>query len=117
VSLVEVYNKKFWKQNKIPFVLVPSCIDCNTMLNNKHIFTLQERTEFIENKLLRKYEKEYTLWNEDEINQMGYSFQIMIRAKKEYLSIILERVRFAQERAINYDSFPIWTTDGMQDNA
>lgn len=78
------------------------------MLGAKLLFTLYERAQFIEDKLLSKYEKAHTLWSEEEIKELGYSLQTSVKASVEKSKMLLERARRAQERLLEFDSFPKW---------
>lgn len=108
INAVEEYSKEYWKREQIPFVTVWSCRNCNSVLGSKLLFSLYERTQYIEDKLLNKYDKAHTLWTDEEIKELGYSLQTSVKASIEKSKVLLHRARKAQERLLEYDSFPKW---------
>ncbi len=106
----EVLSSKLPK-DRPAFWLVKSCHNCNAILGSKYLPTVFERAKFITMRLEQKYETRSTLWSEADTAAMSYMFQKIIRAHQANNSLLLERVRHAQWRCTQYDSFPI--SDGL----
>jgi hypothetical protein len=106
LSVLDVSGPKYMRKNKIPLVLVRSCSSCNSMLNNKPFLTVLEATEWLRDKLEELYERSSALWTPKEIAELGYSLRTFIQHKQEQNYLLLNRVRFAQQRSIDYDMMP-----------
>lgn len=89
-----------WRRQGIKFLLLPACDECNRALGDKPYFTPAERAAFIEQRLTQVYERQATLWTEDEIREMSPQFQKSIRARRKQLVALLGRVRAAQWRVV-----------------
>jgi hypothetical protein len=106
LTWIEAMTVNEWLKAKIPLVKIHSCSDCNKVLGTKPIFTLYERAAYLEKDFLNKYEKQSTLWSNDEIKEMSYMFQLQIKGKIEKAKILLVRARNLQNRLSRPDSFP-----------
>jgi hypothetical protein len=106
LSWCEAKEHKWFKERKIGFYLVNSCSDCNRMLSNRALFTLQERAEFIRIRLERKTEK-IVIWSNDEIKEMSERFQKTIKARQQMQNTLLDRLRYSQEMQYRADDFPL----------
>ncbi len=94
-------------KRKYAFWKVGSCKHCNQLLGHRYLPTVFERSCFIARRLEEKYEQRSTLWSPDEAKEMGIHFQRMIAARQEQAKELLSRIRHAQWRSIQTDSFPI----------
>lgn len=58
---------------KWDFVEVPSCIECNSAIGAKKLWTVRERKQWIKEYLRKKYSRILRLpdWSEDEIDELG----------------------------------------------
>ena len=83
------------------FLLVPACCECNSLLGDRHLVSLDERVNFVFKRLSTKYERNFVLWPEPDIEEMSPMFQKTIRAKKRSLGLLLTRVRHAELCALN----------------
>lgn len=106
LSWIEAMTVNEWLKAKTPLVKIHSCYDCNKLLGSKPLFTVYERAAYLEKVLLNKYEKQSTLWSNDEIKEMSYMFQLQIKGKIEKAKMLLVRARNLQGRLINTASFP-----------
>jgi hypothetical protein len=106
LSWVETQDKKAWAKHGVRFVLLPACRHCNSLLGNRPLFRALERAQFIEQALLKRYDKEASLWAPDEIAEMSPEFQRVIAARRKKTNYLLVRVRHAQWRLLQYESFP-----------
>ena len=93
------------RQGRQLFALVPACTQCNGRLSDSPIFTIGERASYLERKLSNEYEKRFSLWSDDEASEMSYHFQVMIRARRDALSEMLNRIRALQLCAIHGDEW------------
>lgn len=109
LSSMEGLNTAELRRYGIPMLLIPACTDCNTMLGDRHLLTVAERLDYLENKLARELDKKFTLWSEDEINELGPSLQNVVRAKQRKLRDKVSRLRKIQERIVQPDTHPIYT--------
>ena len=82
---------------KTPMYLkVPACIECNTIGADTLQESFIERTEFIKDKLARKYARALSVpdWEEDEIQQLGKNLQSKVRAALARRAPQLERIEY-----------------------
>lgn len=82
----------------IELLRIPSCSDCNNILGDKPLFTPLERVQYIHEKLSAKYERGFTLWSDEELEEMSSDFQRVIKARRKKLSFLLERVKGSEWR-------------------
>ena len=87
-----------WKKAKISFLTVRCCKNCNSTLSDRGLFTPLSRVTWVRSKLETRYERESTLWSEEEIAEMSPQFQKSIRGRAALLRILIERIRAAQWR-------------------
>lgn len=106
LASIEGRSKNYWKKNKIKFLLVPSCTNCNSKLGNREFFSLYERCQYLESKLLSDYEKIHNNWTDEEIEELGYTLKVSVKAYVARSQILLERIRHIQDRMLNHESFP-----------
>ena len=88
------------------FYLVPCCTECNSLLSDKPLNTLFERTRYIEKRLMSRYERNHVLWTPSELAQMSRTMRVGIKAKLRKNEITLDRVRAVQKRLMTEESFP-----------
>lgn len=106
LSWLESQTTEAWARMGVPFVLISSCSDCNKRLGDRPMFTALERTEYLKAALEQRYEKESTLWSEDELAEMSSEFQRTIKARQAKTKELLVRARHAQWRVLQEESFP-----------
>jgi hypothetical protein len=97
---VDEFTPETLRKLNVPLLLIRACRDCNSILGDKPVITMLERTEYIEHKLQTRYEKKSNLWSESDIEEMSPMFQTTIRARQLLLKDLLARIRYAQERII-----------------
>ena len=100
LSAVDTRKTDDWRKDGFKFLKVRCCSACNSSLGPKWLFRPLDRAKYIEERLIRKYEREANLWSEEEIKEMGPEFQRTIRAKKKAAVLLLERLRAAQWRVL-----------------
>jgi hypothetical protein len=103
LSWMDTINHQKYKK-----VLLKCCSECNKLLSDKPLFTAWERVDFIENKLNDKLD-ECVLVEESwgEIDKMKDGLiKWKLTREKHRQEMLVARIRAAQQRLINYDSFP-----------
>jgi len=104
LSWVETRQQDAWRDAGVPFLTVPCCTPCNSLLGGRGLFTLKERVDYVEQRLSIKFDRETTLWSEDEIGEMSPSFQRTLRARQHAVDALAKRVQNAQARSIDYNA-------------
>jgi len=115
LHIVEYATPKELKAMKIPFVLIGSCFECNAMLGAKPLAVVHERLWFLYGRLTDKYEREATLWDDEEIAEMSPMFQKMIRARQIRQSILIDRIRKIEWRMAHSETHPDYKGKEVQD--
>ena len=100
LSWVETKKPARWRADGVHLLLVPACDDCNRRLGDRALFTPLERAEYVRSKLESIYDRQHTMWADDEIAEMGPEFQRTIKARRLQLVALLGRVRAAQWRCV-----------------
>ena len=65
---------------------IPCCLECNSLLHSTPTKTLYERLDLLKTKLRNKYKEEVKMcgvWDEEEIEDMGFSLKNMVKASIE----------------------------------
>lgn len=109
VPPISAFNKismDYYRKNKITFSLIPCCNQCNGKLGDKLFLTVGERLEFLERFYETELRKIKARWTEDEITQLGRGLVDYIRAKKDYETVLIHKIRAIQTRAIREDTHP-----------
>jgi hypothetical protein len=98
-------------KRKHAFWTVNSCKHCNAMLGGRYLPTIFDRSNFIVTRLEQKYETRATLWAPEELKEMSEMFQSMIIARQTQAKELLSRIRHAQWRVLQTDTFPLTDFD------
>ena len=106
ISLMDIMPYEKRKQDRIPAVTVACCQDCNGALSNRRLSTVDDRLLFLESYYDAKFKKQTAMWTEEEINGLGYSLQIMVRAKQEQLQRYIHKIRGIQRRHMMIETHP-----------
>jgi hypothetical protein len=83
------------------FILIPACHQCNRLLGSKHLFTPIERLFWLLDKYKYLYNKQYKGWTDDEIKEMGYSFQLLISQSIKESNQLIDKVRAIEANICN----------------
>jgi hypothetical protein len=78
-------------------VLIPACLECNSILSDLTTLTVCERTELVKNKLRNKYKKQlrsYALWTEEDIKELGPGLKPMVIASIKLAEETIERINY-----------------------
>lgn len=86
------FGADYFRKAEIPFVLVPACRECNSLLGNRELFTLAERHFFIKEAIAKHYKevlktKDFT---EDELDDMGEGLRSIVCASIALKKITLD---------------------------
>ena len=89
------YNRRPTKPVNRGGVTVDCCNECNSILSNKLLCTIEARAAELADCLEVRYRKELIapIWSEDELKELGPSLQNQIRAKQFLRDEVVERIR------------------------
>lgn len=95
---------------KIPIVTVPACKRCNAWLGDKPYHTIRQRKGYIATKLRQVFDRIMASpkWEDDEIEEMGFTFQGPLRTRENLREFGLRRIEWAES------SLP-WDLEGTSD--
>ena len=85
-------------KHNAPFIKVPCCSECNSLLNDKNIFSLDKRKEYIAETLEKRYKKfvKNPKWELEEIKELTGNLKKFIRNVSDYKSHIDKRIDWAK---------------------
>lgn len=106
VSWIESQQMEDWREQKIPFVTVNCCRACNAALGSRPLFTTQERTAFLLDKLNTLFDRRFVIWTDEELSELGHSLQGSARARMFETNHLAQRIRALQLRLIHEDTHP-----------
>ena len=102
LAWIETFDIDKYKNRGGEFLLYPSCARCNGWLGHKELFTYSERLPYLYERYAKAVDKEATLWTKDEIDELGYSLQIMVKARQSLLKELMKAHRGVETNVINY---------------
>jgi hypothetical protein len=78
--------------------MVPCCANCNSMLGNKLFKFMEDRFEFVADRLEVRYSNllNMPLWSTDELDELGPSMRSAIEADLSRKERIQNRIKFAR---------------------
>ena len=81
-----------------PFIIVPCCKNCNSILGSKKYFTLRERKSYIASWLRTKYRdlRAAKEWEDDEIEGLGDGLRNFINSNADFRRFIERRISWAE---------------------
>jgi hypothetical protein len=81
-----------------PFLKVPACKQCNSILGSKRYFTCAQRKAYIASALREKYRalRSITEWSEEELEQLDGNLETFVRAHADWRLVIERRIAFAE---------------------
>lgn len=94
------------KRFNIPAVLVPCCSECNTALGDRVLPLIQDRLDYLESYYDAFFKKQQAMWSEEEINNLGYTLQVGVRARQERLNRYIHKIRGIQRRSLFVETHP-----------
>jgi hypothetical protein len=105
LSWLEPYGIKAFKDAEIPLALIPCCFECNNLLNERKLFTAEDRLSY----LLTKYSKmqsKLVTWSLEEISEMGESFKNTLKVTHHRNNEIDLKLEALEKRRLKPWSFP-----------
>jgi len=102
------FNKKALDYNN--FFKVPSCTQCNSALNDRVLYSIRERLDFIKKYLRKKYKNLLHLptWEEEDYEDMDLTFAKIIKHKDNQVDILYMRLdHYPEDNILNLK----WETD------
>ena len=94
------------------YLKVPSCIQCNSFASDEPHLDIFERRMFIKEKIKKKYHKILSLpdWDDNEIEQMEFTFKKSLKAQMDYKYFIVYRLLYGETTTfylnqIGYNNF------------
>ena len=105
LSLLEVYGVEQLKKAEIPFALIPSCSECNSMLSNRKLLDVISRLEYLDKRYNKAYDKR-VVWTPKEIEEMGEFFQKALKARNIRDDELIRKIRAIEQRLVKPWTFP-----------
>jgi hypothetical protein len=105
LSWVETFGLEALRRSQIPLSTVPCCSECNRLLGARKLITVMDRLEFLEEKYHSLFEK-LVRWSDDELSEMGESFQKSIRAQRYREDELLNKIRAIEQRIVKPWTLP-----------
>jgi len=95
--------------------LLPACKECNNLAGTDYPFDFENRAKLVTEKLRKKYNKILgtSEWSKDEMRELKYSLNRMVRSWEELRKIIRRRIAW---NAISYLSCTALTRNFVQFN-
>lgn len=106
VSLIGDLKPEYRRLHGIPAALVPACLECNSALGDRRLLTVVDRLLYLESFYDAKFKKQQAMWTEDEIQELGYVLQNVVRSKQEKLQRYIHKIRGIQMRQIKVETHP-----------
>ncbi len=78
----------------LPFFLLPSCNECNSMLGNNPIVVIEARRAWLYRRYQARYQRELAMpeWYPEEIAELGSNMRSSVRAGLRLKKAVLERI-------------------------
>ena len=102
LNWIESFDIERYQKRGGEFWLYPSCARCNAWLGAKELFTYQERLGYLYERYTKAVERESALWTKEEIDELGYSLQVMVKARQHFLKELMKAHRGVETNVINY---------------
>lgn len=98
LSWVDVMGIGYFWEEKIPLVKVPACMECNGVLAAHKLFSFEERRQYLEMAMKRRYKRLLKLpaWSESQIVELKGKLKRFVgsgQAKKEWVEQRLEAMK------------------------
>ena len=105
LSWIEPFGLETFRSSGIPLSTVPCCRECNSLLGDRKLLTVQDRLEYLEKKYHSLFDK-LVRWSDEEIEEMGESFQKSIRAQKWRENDLSRKIRAIEQRSVKPWTLP-----------
>jgi hypothetical protein len=73
-----------------------ACRECNCLASSSLQDSLQDRRDFVKNKLRKRYRRvlELPTWRDDEIEELGYNLQVFVRSSAKWREFVKQRIAY-----------------------
>lgn len=105
LSWIEPFGTEALSKAKIALSTVPCCRECNTFLGDRKLLTVDDRLEYLEKKYHTLFDK-LVRWSDEELAEMGESFQKSIRAQQWRERDLMDKIRAIEKRSCKPWTFP-----------
>lgn len=105
LSWLEPFGIEALRRAKIPLTTVPCCSECNGLLGDRKLLTVTDRLEYLEKKYHSLFEK-LVRWSDEELEEMGESFQRSIRAQRYREDELIRKIRAIEQRIVKPWTLP-----------
>jgi hypothetical protein len=105
LAWIETFGTEALRKSKIPLATVPCCRECNSLLGDRKLLTVMDRLEYLEKRYNKLFDK-LVRWSDDELEEMGQSFQQSIRAQRYREDELIRKIRAIEQRIIRPWTLP-----------
>jgi hypothetical protein len=105
LAWIEPFGIEAFRRSKIPLVTVPCCRECSGLLGDRKLLTVMDRLEYLEKKYQSLFDK-LVRWSDEELEDMGQSFQQSIRAQRYREDELTRKIRAIQQRVVKPWTLP-----------
>ena len=90
--------KYMTEEEDAPFIKIPCCNECNSLLGAKNLFTVKERKQYIASSLRQRYRKirENPIWDMEDIVELGDGLQKYVKNIADYRLHIERRIDWSE---------------------
>ncbi len=101
ISIVYNLGSDYFIDNDIEFKLYPSCMQCNSMLCNKKLYSIKQRALYIAVRLEKKYTHylDFAQWTHDELQELGRGLSDYVSTAQDLKTYYERRIDYADNRA------------------
>lgn len=99
-----------WNDDEV----VPACRECNCLLSNKWLPSIQERAAHLFSQLIIRHKQllRFPDWTEAELTKVGMRLQKQIRAKLKNREFVKERIQHAERVAeLSITPLDVWAVN------
>lgn len=105
LAWIEPFGLETLRKSGIPLSTVPCCRECNGLLGDRKLLTVEDRLEYLEKKYNSLFDK-LVRWSDDELEDMGESFQKSIRAQRWREDDLSRKIRAIEQRIVRPWTLP-----------
>lgn len=111
LSFMDLLTKEKIEKDRIPRSLVPCCIECNSALGSRNLFSVMDRLLFLESYYEAFFKQQKALWTDEEIEELGPSLRESVRHRQDKLNRYIDKIRAIQLRQIKTETHPTYEPD------
>lgn len=114
LSWIDSLDTPYRRTHNIPTSLIPACFECNKALGDKPLHTVVERLDYLESHYDKKFSKQQSLWDEEEIESLGFNLRAMVRHHQGKVMEFLTKLRGVQSRLYKTETFPVFNNEDFE---